>query len=272
MRPGDSFQPSPLCRSAKFSRAFGEQCADPVSIRGIPLGNSSLVETARLNGLGPKGYLREALGRIADHPINASTSNDRLPAPWALKGGAACSQAEESGVNSQANDTNMIDALQGASSLQLYQLKATIEGMLADPQRGLAARASLHLGQPVRFVDFRDGQMRRGKIVAFKDTRATVLEQGTKRTWKIPCVAMQGYTEAERQDEPSAYAPPPEPATAAAKAREFQRGDTVTFEDRNGRIITGVAVRINQRTATIGTGDGGSWRVPFHMLRHVLDI
>ena len=46
----------------------------------------------------------------------------------------------------------------------------------------------------------------------------------------------------------------------------------MTFEDRDGRSITGVAVRINQRTATIGTGDGGNWRVPFHMLRHVLDI
>ena len=89
----------------------------------------------------------------------------------------------------------MIEALQGASSLQLYQLKAIIEGMLADPRRGIAARASLHLGQAVQFVDFRDGQMRRGKIIAMKDTRATVLEQGTKRTWKIPCVAMQGYTD-----------------------------------------------------------------------------
>jgi len=34
-----------------------------------------------------------------------------------------------------------------------------------------------------------------------------------------------------------------------------------------------VVVRINQRTATIGTGTAdGTWRVPFHMLRHVLDI
>lgn len=166
----------------------------------------------------------------------------------------------------------MIEALEGASSLQLYQLKAIIEAMLVDPKRGLAARANLHLGQSVRFVDFRDGQMRSGKIIAFKDTQATVLEQGTKRTWKIPCVSMQGYTEAERQDEQTQYVPPPEPATATTKAREFQRGDTVTFQDRNGRAITGVVVRVNQRTATIGTGDGGNWRVPFHMLRHVLDI
>jgi hypothetical protein len=175
-------------------------------------------------------------------------------------------------VSTQTIDPSMIEALQSASSLQLYQLKAIIEGLLAEPRRGLAARADLHLGQAVRFVDFRDGQMRSGKIIAFKDTQATVLEQGTKRTWKIPCVSMQGYTEAERTAEQAAYEPPPEPMMPKTPAREFQRGNTVTFDDRDGRGITGVIVRINQRTATIGTGDGGTWRVPFHMLRQVLDI
>ena len=175
-------------------------------------------------------------------------------------------------MNLQGTDPRMIQALEGASSQQLYQLKAIIEGMLADPKRGVAARANLHLGQSVRFVDFRDGQMRSGKIIAFKDTQATVLEQGTKRTWKIPCVSMQGYTDAERQDDQTQYVPPTEPAAATTRTRDFQPGDTVTFVDRDGRTITGVAVRINQRTATIGTGDGGQWRVPFQMLRHVLDI
>ena len=88
-------------------------------------------------------------------------------------------------MNSQATDPRMIEALESATSLQLYQLKALIEGMLADPRRGIAARASLHLGQAAQFVDFRDGQMRRGKIIAIKDTQATVLEEGTRRTWKI---------------------------------------------------------------------------------------
>ena len=174
----------------------------------------------------------------------------------------------------QATDPRMIAALESATSLQLFQLKALIEGMLADPRRGIAARASLHLGKPVQFVDFRDGQMRLGKIITMRDTQATVLEEGTRRTWKIPCVAMQGDTDAERRNEQAPYETPPEPVTAATKAREFQRGDTVTFEDRDGRGVTGVIVRINQRTATIGCGtaDGRTWRVPFHMLRHVLDI
>ena len=105
-----------------------------------------------------------------------------------------------------------------------------------------------------------------------KDTQATVLEEGTKRTWKIPCLAMQGYHGAERRDEQAPYEPPPEPARATSRAREFQRGDTATFDDRDGRNITGVIVRINQRTATLATGDGVTWRVPFHALRQVLDV
>ena len=175
-------------------------------------------------------------------------------------------------MNLQGTDSQIIEALEGASSLQLYQLKIIIEGMLVDPRRALAARASLHLGQSVRFIDFRDGQIRQGKIIAFKDTQATVLEHGTKRTWKIPCVSMQAYTEADRQGEQAPYEPPREPATAPTKAREFQRGDSVIFEDRAGRGVTGVIVRVNQRTATIGTADRGTWRVPFDMLRHVLDV
>ena len=31
---------------------------------------SALVETAKLNGLDPEAYLRDVLGRIADHHIN----------------------------------------------------------------------------------------------------------------------------------------------------------------------------------------------------------
>lgn len=83
---------------------------------------------------------------------------------------------------------------------------------------------------------------------------------------------MQGYHGAELRDAQAPYEPPPEPASVTTHAREFQRGDSVTFNDRDGRNITGVIVRVNQRTASLGTGDGGTWRVPFHALRHVLDV
>lgn len=53
----------------------------------------------------------------------------------------------------------MIDALQDAPRLQLYQMRALIDTLLADPKRTMTARADLHLGQAVQFVDFRTGQM-----------------------------------------------------------------------------------------------------------------
>jgi hypothetical protein len=72
--------------------------------------------------------------------VNGGKNNDRPPEKVRHAG-----RPEDEGVNSQATDPRMIEALEGAGSLQLYQLKALIEGMLADPRRGIAARASLHL-------------------------------------------------------------------------------------------------------------------------------
>jgi hypothetical protein len=78
-------------------------------------------------------------------------------------------------------DPKLVDALSRARSLELFQLSTVIESKLADPRRIIAIRANMHLGQTVRFLDCRDGQMRSGKVVALKDTRATLHEDDTRR-------------------------------------------------------------------------------------------
>jgi len=164
----------------------------------------------------------------------------------------------------------MIEALEGASSLQLYQLNALIEGMLADQRRTMASRASLHLGGAVRFVDFRSGQLRQGKVIAKHDTQATVREEGVSRTWKIPYVAIEPL-EASPGDTAKPYDPPPEPA-APTHPSGFNPGDRISFEDRNGHTQFGVVAKINRRTATIETSDQKTWRVDFGLLRHVVEV
>ena len=77
-----------LTRYLKDGRVEIDNNAAERALRGVSLGRKnylfmgsdaggaraaaiySLVETAKLNGLDPEGYLREVLGRIADHPIN----------------------------------------------------------------------------------------------------------------------------------------------------------------------------------------------------------
>lgn len=172
-------------------------------------------------------------------------------------------------MNPQGTDPKLIDALNRASSLELFQLSAIIERMLADPRRILAVRTNMNLGQTVRFLDWRDGQMRNGKVVAMKDTQVTLHEEGTRREWKLP------YTAVEPPD------PSSPPATASVRTAppqnlptrgDFLCGEKVSFDDKYLQPQVGIVVRINQRTATVDTGNGHSWRVPFHMLRQVFDI
>jgi hypothetical protein len=165
-------------------------------------------------------------------------------------------------------DARLLELLQQASNLQLFQLNSVIERMLADPKRILQVRKVLHMGQTVRFMDWRDGQMRVGTVVAMKDTHLTIQEQATRSAWTVPYTAVEPpVTGATR--------PAPEPApTAAPRAgrNDFRCGEKVAFEDKHLNTVVGTIVRINQRTASIDPGDGTAWRVGFALLRHVVDI
>lgn len=167
-------------------------------------------------------------------------------------------------------DARVLEALQQASSLELYQLSTVIERLLADPRRILAVRKDLHLGQTVRFMDWRDGSLREGKVVAMRDTQVTLHELRERREWKLPYAAIE-----PPQPNPAVHpqAAEPEPPQAPQPTRDdFRRGEKVAFEDKYLQTVVGTIVRINSRTATIDPGDGTHWRVGFALLRHVLDV
>jgi hypothetical protein len=172
-------------------------------------------------------------------------------------------------VNLQGIDPRLIDALNRASSLELFQLSAIIERLLADPRRIIAVRTNMNLGQTVRFLDWRDGQMRSGTVIAMKDTQVTLHEDGTRREWKLPYAAVEP---------PDPTSPPPKESAPTAPPQnmpsrdDFRCGEKVSFDDKYLQPQVGIVMRINQRTATVDTGNGHSWRVPFHLLRRVLDV
>ena len=164
-------------------------------------------------------------------------------------------------------DSRLLELLQQASNLQLFQLNAVIERMLADPRRILQVRKDLHMGQTLRFMDWRDGQMRVGKVIAMKDMQLTVQEEGTRSSWTVPYTAVEPPVPGATK-----RAPDPEPAAPRASRNDFRCGEKVVFEDKHLNSVAGTIVRINQRTATIDPGDGTTWRVGFALLRHVVDI
>jgi len=157
----------------------------------------------------------------------------------------------------------LLDALHSASSLELFRLSMLIEKLLADPNRIIAIRKNLILGQAVRYFDFQTGELQDGRITAMGDRQVTIQEQRSHRAWKLPYAAI----ELAAKSEP---APPSTPRVVAPVRSDFRRGDRVSFEDRYLRIHVGRIVRINTRTATV-EAEGTSWRVSFALLRPVID-
>lgn len=120
-----------------------------------------------------------------------------------------------------------------------------------------------HLRQAARSIEPRTGQSPAGKLIARHDTRATLLDESVRGTWKIPYLAIEGALNA-------AYDPPPEPAKPQGLI-EFMVGK-VTFDNCKGNVLVGIVMRINRRTATRQAMDGKTWRVDFQLLRHVVHV
>jgi hypothetical protein len=165
-------------------------------------------------------------------------------------------------------DSALIESLNRASSLQLYQLAALVERLITDPRRIVATRKDLHLGQVVRFYDARHDVMRLGRVVEMRDLQ--VILQGTevRGEWKLPYAAIEPPVPGEKPRPAAAGAPStPKPTRA-----DFQRGEKVSFTDRHMQTHVGIITRCNPKTASVNTGDGNSWSVPYGALRHVLDV
>lgn len=165
-------------------------------------------------------------------------------------------------------DAVLIDALNQATSLELYQISALVERLITDPRRIVAVRKDLHLGQVVRFYDGRRDTMREGRIVEMRDAQLTLHDMQQRVQWKLPYAAIE-------PPEPGAQPRPQTPPTPAASSTltraDFARGDKVAFTDRHLQTHVGVITRSNPKTATVDTGKA-SWSVPYGRLGRVLDV
>ncbi len=167
-------------------------------------------------------------------------------------------------------DPATLEALNRASSLELFHLSTVIERLMSDPARIVQIRLHLNLGQRVRFVDWKAPgaalQLRSGTVVAMKDTQITVQDDATRATWTLPYAAIEIPAGSRSSSQAASPEAPPRPTRD-----DFRVGDRVSFEDRHLQTRIGTVVRINQKTASVDCDDQG-WRVSFGILRHVVDL
>lgn len=106
--------------------------------------------------------------------------------------------------------------------------------------------------------------------MAIKGVQVTVQEDGTRSQWKL---SYAGIDPGENEERLEGELPPiSEPPKHKPGRDDFRRGDKVSFTDKYLQPQVGTISRINQRTASVDCEGGSSWRVPFAMLRHLMDI
>lgn len=164
-------------------------------------------------------------------------------------------------------DAALIEALNKASSLELYQLAALVERLLTDPRRIVAIRKALHLGQIVHFYDARHDRLRLGRVVELRDAQLTLHGTEVRGEWKLAYAAVVP-PEPSAEPEPAATAPQAMPKPTRA---DFRHGDKVSFTDRHLQTHVGVITRCNPKTASVDS-EGEAWSVPYAALRPVLDV
>lgn len=156
---------------------------------------------------------------------------------------------------------SLLDALGKASLFDLWRLHAAISRALEDPRKNEAIRASLHIGQAVRYFDARENREIPGRVVEIKRSRALIQSEHDQKLWNIPFY-MINLRNADVDVRPGPQ---------KVRRDSLRVGDSVGYRSRAHREVYGVVTKLNRKTATVRLTTGDEWGVPYHLLFYVLD-
>lgn len=159
------------------------------------------------------------------------------------------------------NYSELIQLLDEASAFDLYRLRAALDNMIDDPRRIIEVKAALRMGQRVVYFDASENKALEAIVEQIKQTRAVVRNLHDGKRWSIPLSSIN-VRESDITIE--------EPKKKGLTKNELQVGDIVGFVDRSGIERSGEVVRLNQKTVTIESDQGG-WRVSYGLLHKVID-
>ncbi len=155
----------------------------------------------------------------------------------------------------------ILEALREASAFDLYRLRWAIDRELDDPRWIATVRQRVHPGQALTFFDERDNRLRSGVLLECRRKQAVVLDRESGQRWLISYAALN----VEQAD-----AHIRERAGQGLGRHEVQAGETVGFQDREGRPRTGKVLRLNDKTVTLEC-DQQRWRVSYGLLYRLIE-
>jgi hypothetical protein len=159
------------------------------------------------------------------------------------------------------NYTDVLKTLKNGSLFDLYRLNVAIMHELENPQRISELRKQFKEGDSVSYFDSQSNSLIAGKVLQ-KNPKFVVLQQDKDhQIWHIRYHQLN----LQKIDTNINSA-----NTEKLSKNNLKIGDIVGFNN-DGRLIVGKILRLNFKTVTLLTSQGGRWRVYYNSLFHCLD-
>lgn len=162
------------------------------------------------------------------------------------------------------NYTFIIEELRAASLFDLFRLRAALNLQLEDPQRITQVRRNLRPGMKISYFDEVQNRLIEATVCELHRTRLLVENRHDQKLWSIPFGAVN--VEGVETDIRAVMAEP-----VGLDRSRLKVGEAVGFRDRQNQDKYGRVVALNQKTATVLTGDQQRWRVAYQFLFPVID-
>ena len=159
------------------------------------------------------------------------------------------------------NYTEIVKALNNASTFDLFRLSIAIQNLLKDPGRLQEIKDKLSIGQAVEYFDPESNTLVSGSIYKLGRTKVGVIVDGTRERWVMPL----SWINLDQVD-----------TTITNTKRSVDRntlkvGDMVSYCSRENVDVYGKVIRLNRKTATVELSNQEQWRVHYEFLSLVVD-
>ena len=155
----------------------------------------------------------------------------------------------------------LLEALNQASTFDLFRLNAMIDRELESPERIGRIKAALIVGQKLSYFDRNSNSLRDCEVLQLKQKRALVLDFTDGNRWTVPyfMLNIEGADVRVNQD-----------AHKGLSRHAIAVGDLLGFKDKHGEEHFGHVLRLNTKSVTLQVAQG-QWRVGYSLLYRVLD-
>ncbi|WP_448215228.1 hypothetical protein [Endozoicomonas sp. 2B-B] len=155
----------------------------------------------------------------------------------------------------------LLEALNRASTFDLFRLNAMIDLELESSERIGRIKATLTIGQKLSYFDSNSNSLRDCEVLQLRQKRALVLDFTDGKRWSVPYYMLNLEGADARVNHETRQ---------GLSRHAIAVGDLLGFKDKRGEEHFGHVLRLNTKSVTLRVAEG-RWRVAYSLLYRVLD-